>query len=466
MTTKPHITLQSLADEQAVVQRLAAGGLVGPAALDKARLLGKAAEALLSAGIDANAAVAALFVPGRIEVLGKHTDYAGGRSIVVATEQGFCMVAAAGQDAALHVMALDVDDRADLSLLPDLTPTVGHWSNYPATVARRVARNFPGPLRGAVIAFCGDLPPAAGMSSSSALMVGIFLILSAINDLPAREEYRREIDDLESLGGYLGTVENGQSFGGLVGDKGVGTFGGSEDHTAILCCRPGQMSQYSYCPVRLERRITMPAGYVFAVASSGVVAEKTGQAMAKYNRASLLASAVADAWRRETGRDDPHVAAAMASGEFTDTARRISKILRSQTAGPFTPDQLIARFEHFLAESENIIPKAGDALCGDVPDLAGLGELVDRSQRLAETLLGNQIPETIALAAAARQCGAVAASAFGAGFGGGVWAMVAEEGASDFLHRWRQRYADDFAARCENAAFFCTHAGPAAFELT
>ncbi|PHY02432.1 MAG: hypothetical protein CK530_06070 [Planctomycetaceae bacterium] len=30
-----------------------------------------------------------LFVPGRIEVLGKHTDYCGGRSIVCAVEQGF-----------------------------------------------------------------------------------------------------------------------------------------------------------------------------------------------------------------------------------------------------------------------------------------------------------------------------------------------------------------------------------------
>jgi len=49
-----------------------------------------------------------------------------------------------------------------------------------------------------------------------------------------------------------------------------------------------------------------------------------------------------------------------------------------------------------------------------------IGVLIDRSQDGAERLLGNQVPETIALARLARDLGAVAASAFGAGFGGSV----------------------------------------------
>ena len=47
---------------------------------------------------------------------------------------------------------------------------------------------------------------------------------------------------------YLGCNENGQNFKGLVGDKGVGTFGGSEDHTAIMSCSSGNLNMYSYCP--------------------------------------------------------------------------------------------------------------------------------------------------------------------------------------------------------------------------
>ena len=49
-------------------------------------------------------------------------------------------------------------------------------------------------------------------------------------------------------------------------------------------------------------------------------------------------------------------------------------------------------------------------------DLRAFGRLVDRSQQAAEQLLGNQVPETVFLAAAARRLGAAAASAFGAVF--------------------------------------------------
>jgi len=106
------------------------------------------------------------------------------------------------------------------------------------TVAGRVAQNFLGALRGADIAFISDLPAAAGLSSSSALLIAIFSVFTRVNALDQRDEYRQEIDGREDLAGYLGTIENGQSFGSLAGSKGVGTFGGSQDHTAILCCGP------------------------------------------------------------------------------------------------------------------------------------------------------------------------------------------------------------------------------------
>ena len=63
---------------------------------------------------------------------------------------------------------------------------MGHWSNYPMTVARRLARNFPGLARGADIAFLSTLPRAAGLSTSSALVTATYLVLDAVNDLSAR----------------------------------------------------------------------------------------------------------------------------------------------------------------------------------------------------------------------------------------------------------------------------------------
>ncbi len=454
-------TLGELADAKGLIDRLTELGLSGAAAGEKAEMFAAAGGTLLKAGVPGDAAAQAFFVPGRIEVLGKHTDYAGGRSIVATTERGFCVVAADRDDATVRVFADAAEEKAQFRIDPGLSPTVGHWSNYPMTVARRLARNFGAPLRGAEIAFRNDLPPAAGMSSSSALLVSSYLVLAGVNGLERREEYRTNIDSPEALAGYLGTIENGQSFGTLAGDKGVGTFGGSEDHTAILCCRPGQLAQYSYCPVRAERSIELPPEYVFAVASSGVVAEKTGSAREKYNRASALARAAVEVWNAATDRSDAHLAAAVASAP--DAPDRLREVLASAEGAAFPPEQLVRRFEHFFAESEEIIPVASDALAsGDVEEF---GRQVDRSQELSETLLGNQVEQTVFLARSAREVGAAAASAFGAGFGGSVWALVKADAAERMVEEWSERYGDAFPQASCGSHFMLTRPGPAAFAL-
>jgi galactokinase len=320
-----------------------------------------------------------------------------------------------------------------------------------------LVRNFPGATRGAQIAFASDLPPAAGMSSSSALMVAIWFALADANDIWSHERYLPELNEPLNLAGYLATIENGQSYGPLAGDRGVGTFGGSEDHTAILCARPGFVSQYAYCPVRFQRQMPLPAEWTFAIASCGVAAEKTGSALEKYNRASRLAVVVADLWRRETGGDAPHLAAVVRSQ--ADAAERLRAILAGAKHGEFRTRQLLDRLEHFLIENEQVIPAAGEALAGG--DLETFGRCVDRSQHAAEILLGNQIPETVYLAATARQSGAAAASAFGAGFGGSVWALVPTDRVSEFLAQWQRSYLDRFPQHEPQAAFFSTAAGPA-----
>jgi galactokinase len=90
---------------------------------------------------------------------------------------------------------------------------------------------------------------------------------------------------------------------------------------------------------------------------------------------------------------------------------------------------------------------------------------VDRSQEAGARLLGNQIPETLSLATLARRLGAAAASAFGAGFGGSVWALVARNEGADFLRRWQSAYEASFPDRAPEARFFVTRPAPAAFEI-
>jgi galactokinase len=399
----------------------------------------------------------ACFVPGRIEVLGKHTDYAGGRSLVCASEQGFVTAAAPRHDDVVRVIDVATGERVELAPSPGLVQPPVPWTRYPATVIRRVARNFPAARRGVDLAFLSSLPLASGMSSSSAFMVSVFLAFATLNHLDEDESYRREIRSAEDLAGYLASIENGRSFGALTGDGGVGTFGGSEDHTAMLCCRPDQLSQYSFCPVRREREVPCPPGRRFVVAVSGVKAEKTGAAKERYNRASLAVRAILDLWRAATGREDVSLAEAIERSGATD----VRKAIEGATVDGFTTSALLDRFDQFVVESVEIIPAASDAL--ERGDIARFGVLVDRSQAQSEERLGNQVPETVTLARLARDLGAEASSAFGAGFGGSVWALVPDEAVDAFRHRWEAAYRAAFPR--VDPVFLVTRAGAAASRI-
>lgn len=403
----------------------------------------------------------AFFVPGRVEVLGKHTDYAGGSSIVAAIEYGFVAVARPRRDNVLRLSFVRRGGSVEIRLDDTSPPRSGHWGNYPAVVARRIARDFPGTTRGAEVAILSDLPPASGMSSSSALVVCTLLILSRANKLCERPDYRRHLPSRLALAGYAAAIEAGTSFSGFAAESGVGTHGGSEDHTAILCARPGELSQYAYCPARHERTIPLPPRFAFVLASSGVIAEKTGEARERYNRQSLLASALLGKWNRATGRQDESLAAALQSD--ADAPARLRQTVEVSSLDDFSSAELLRRLDHFLMENQQIIPAAADALADG--DLMEFGKWVDASQLAAEELLGNQIPQTTALARAARECGAVAASSFGAGFGGSVWALVPSDEGEAFGRRWAEAYHERFPQQASRSRFLVSQLGPAAFSI-
>src|SRR5688572_27900117 len=254
-----------------------------------------------------------LWVPGRIEVLGKHTDYAGGRSLVCALERGFCVQVAPRRDSIVRVCSLDKQAVFQTSLTTPVAGERGSWSQYVATVVSRLATNFDRVNRGADIAFASDLPADAGMSSSSALVVATFIALSKANDLRSNTIFRSMISSGEELAAYLGAVENGRPFRDLLGDEGVGTFGGNQDQTAILCSEPGQLARYWWDPVRRESLLPVPAGFIFALGSSGVHAPKSGAAKAKYNRVSLAAQRLVELWNKDTGRTDKMLGSVIAT---------------------------------------------------------------------------------------------------------------------------------------------------------
>jgi galactokinase len=447
-------------DRESIAARLTACGMSAECTANAAACFEQAARSLQNiGGARPTAAVVSCWAPGRIEVLGKHTDYCGGSSILAAVERGFCMVALPRDDGRVTIVDPEYPFRERV-LDKNTEPVLGHWSNYPHTVVRRFAKNFPNACRGATIAFASNLPPSSGMSSSSAFVVGTFLLLSRINDLQHDPTYANTIRTPEDLAGYLGTVENGASFGPLAGDCGVGTFGGSEDHTAILCAQPNRIVEFAYCPVRFRRSIDLSDDFVFAIASSGVVAEKTGAALDKYNRVSLLARVIVEEWRGSRGGEPTSLAAIIASAP--DAASELRRLLASAANSQFAPSELIQRLDHFLVESQ-LIAAAPSSI--DAATIDQFGQLVAKSQDAGARLLHNQTAETLRLVELATKLGARATSAFGAGFGGSAGALVDRSQATDLLTGWKSQYQAEFPELERQAMFFLTQPGVAAITI-
>jgi galactokinase len=173
----------------------------------------------------------------------------------------------------------------------------------------------------------------------------------------------------------------------------------------------------------------VPSEWRFVIASSGVRAEKTGAVRSVYNALSRDASALLQLWNE-------HEAPAGSLGEALATdalaAKRLAELVE-RLPDVRSREPLVRRLTHFVLEDRRV-PEAVAAFSST--NAEALAALASESQRDAEALLHNQIPETVELAAAARRLGAIGVSAFGAGFGGSVWAVVERDAVPTFPARW------------------------------
>jgi galactokinase len=397
---------------------------------------------------------AAWWIPGRLELFGKHTDYAGGRTIVAPAPRGFVVMAAPRPDDEVHV----VDARNGEGVtIPQEAVAFRGWRHYVSVAVARLSRNFPGARAGATIVFASDLPRASGMSSSSALVVGIATALSFLWRLTTRDDWSRSIQTPADVATYYASLENGATFRELEGDAGVGTHGGSEDHAAMLLGEAGSLSAFSFVPMRLLDVAAVPREWTLAAATSAVRAEKTGDARESYNRLSDGTRHLLAIWN---ARQTPSVSLAAALGSDVSAIECMQELIAQAEVPGWPADALRRRLEHFVREDARILEAIEAVRAGDASTLSRSS---DESQADAEYLLGNQVPETIALAAAARRCGAFAACSFGAGFGGSVWALVDSAHAAQFIPDWLNRYRGQHPSR-EAIAFDATPA-PAVTNL-
>ena len=125
--------------------------------------------------------------PGRVNLIGEHTDYNDGFVLPCAINFGTLIAASARPDLIVRVVAADYHGEIDEFRLdqPIVPLADGAWPNYVRGVVKYLQKHGL-PLRGANLALTGDVPQGAGLSSSASLEVAVtqaFKTLQGFNDL-------------------------------------------------------------------------------------------------------------------------------------------------------------------------------------------------------------------------------------------------------------------------------------------
>jgi len=218
-------------------------------------------RALLTETFGTGAEPALVSAPGRVNLIGEHIDYHGLPVLPIAIRRSVRVAFRPRTDSRIRAVSAGYGIR-DFAWTPDLAPAAaGDWENYLRAAASAVGRRW-GAGRGVDAAIFSDLPPAAGLSSSSALIVAFTLSLLRANAVPPTFEELMQV------------LPEGEQF--------VGTRGGGMDHAASLASQTGCASLIEFDPLAVYP-VPIPPDWAFLVAHSLTAAEKSGAVRQQYN---------------------------------------------------------------------------------------------------------------------------------------------------------------------------------------
>ena len=127
------------------------------------------------------------FCPGRVNLIGEHIDYNGGKVMPCAISLGTYMAVSKNKDRLLRFQSLDFSEKAELRLQESYTKTGKGWFNYPLGVINEILHDG-NMISGLDILFHGNLPIGAGLSSSTSIEVITIFALNKMFGLNISEK--------------------------------------------------------------------------------------------------------------------------------------------------------------------------------------------------------------------------------------------------------------------------------------
>jgi galactokinase len=328
-------------------------------------------------------------VPGRVNLIGEHTDYNGGMVLPAALSVSLTVELTPRDDRTVHVTAMGFPGSAERSLDQQATD---HWSD-PAVGALREAAKLGLLSSGAELAIRSCIPAGSGLSSSAALIVAI---LKA-----ARTSAGSEISDI-AIALAARRVEN----------EYLGVPCGIMDQVAVAVPQPGQAIALDTATLEYAL-VPLPASHAMVVIHSGH-SRKLSDGRYKERKEEC------DAARAAFGRDDICL---------LDPARI--------EAASGMPEIVRKRARHCATEHRRVLA-AREALAQG--DIAMLGTLMNASHASMRDDFEVSIPPIDALVRDAVEFGAEGARLTGGGFGGCIVSCVAKDHRDAWVTALLQRH--------------------------
>ena len=333
------------------------------------------------------------FSPGRVNLIGEHTDYNGGFVFPCALSYGTYLVCRKITEPVIRMATSNFDFSAEITLDKLQEKIDDEWVNYPLGVfSELINRGFkPGGLE---MLYSGDIPNKSGLSSSASIEL---VTAVALNDL-----YQLNIEQIELV--KIGRAAENNFVGvncGIMDQFAVGM--GKKDHAIFLNC---DTLNYELVPIKLE-------GYKLVIANTN---KTRGLADSKYNERVAECKQAVEELKQGTPID---YLAELSSREFNEYQHLISDPVVQRRA------------RHVIFENERVL-QAVDALkSGAIEELGELMNASHDSLRDDYEVTGIELDTLVEEGRKIK--GVIGTRMTGAGFGGCTVSLVMDEAIDTYI---------------------------------
>jgi galactokinase len=342
------------------------------------------------------------FCPGRVNLLGEHTDYNGGWVLPAAISMGIYAVLRPRTDATVHLASTLFEQSVAVDLNQPIAYHADHqWANYPKGVMQQLQAKGT-QLKGCDILFVNDLPLGSGLSSSAALEVLTAYVFETLAGHTITETDRVAMAQLTQ------TAENnfiGVSCG--IMDMFAVALGKAQ-HAIQLHC---DTLAYSYQPLSL-------GDYQLVIINTNkprkLVESKYNERQAECQQAVQLISAHAP-------------------------IANLSEATIAQIEAYITNETIARRARHVVTENQRVQQAAQCLQQQDIEDFGALMDASHQSLKVDYEVSGIELDTAVAIARALEGC--IGARMTGAGFGGCVLALVQKNKVEAFTQALTEKYS-------------------------